>query len=351
MDSLLIIIINIIYLFPRVNKNYSILVSMNTKPTVIISRCIEFAPCRWNGQMIGSGEIRGMKPFLDLRPICPEEEVGLGTPRKPVRVIRGDDGNRLVQSETGRDVTEDMHRFSEGFLAGLVGVDGFILKAASPSCGPGDVKLYRGTGKEQPVSTRADGLFAEAVLKHFPHTALETEGRLTNFLIREHFLTRVFTSAAFRAVETSGSMNMLVRFHSRNKYLFMAYNQSALREAGKITANHDRLPFSEVIARYHSVLDRMFNRISRTASNINVLMHTLGYFSKNLDSREKAFFLDMLEEYRAGRVPLSACASIMKSWIIRFGSEYLEEQTFFEPFPAGLANLSDSGRGRPIASG
>lgn len=320
---------------------------MNSKPRIVISRCIEFAACRWNGMSIGSPEVRAMKRHLDFEPVCPEMEIGLGTPRKPVRVIAAEGGNRLVQSETGRDVTGDMRRFASGFLDALDEPDGFILKAASPSCGPGDVKLYRGTGKEQPISSKADGLFAEEVRRRFPHTVLETEGRLTNFHLREHFLTRVYTSAAFRAVRDSESMGELVRFHSRNKYLFMACNQAALREAGKIVANHGRLPFGEVVDAYEIVLRRMFSRAARTASNINVLMHTLGYFSKQLAGEEKAFFLDILEEYRSGRIPLSTCTSVLRAWVIRFNTEYLRDQTFFEPFPRELASLSDSGRGKP----
>ena len=185
--------------------------------------------------------------------------------------------------------------------------------------------------------------------ERFPGTIIETEGRLTNFTIREHFLTRIHTSASFRNIRNSGTMNDLVRFHTSNKYLFLSYNESAMREGGRIVANHEHLRFPAVIERYAGILPRIFSKISRLTSNINVLMHCLGYFSGNLNTREKAHFLDMLEDYRAGRVPLSACTAIMKSWIARFENSYLAGQTFFEPFPGELTHLGDSGQGRPAA--
>ena len=84
----------------------------------------------------------------------------------------------------------------------------------------------------------------------------------------------------------------------------------------------------------------------RHTSPINVLMHALGYFKKELSAREKKHFLDTLESYRKGRAPLSSAVSILRSWIFRFESTYLSEQTLFHPFPEHLMALDDSGRGR-----
>jgi uncharacterized protein YbgA (DUF1722 family) len=89
-------------------------------------------------------------------------------------------------------------------------------------------------------------------------------------------------------------------------------------------------------------------RIPRYTSNINVLMHALGFFSRDLRTREKAYFLDALERYREGRIPLSAAVSIINSWIARFDQPYLESQHFFHPYPEELAFISDSGKGRDL---
>lgn len=75
-------------------------------------------------------------------------------------------------------------------------------------------------------------------------------------------------------------------------------------------------------------------------ANINVLMHAFGHFSDDLTSSEKEFFLESLEKYRQGRIPLLVNQNLLKSWIIRFENEYLADQTFFEPYPEELMEIT-----------
>jgi uncharacterized protein YbgA (DUF1722 family) len=75
-------------------------------------------------------------------------------------------------------------------------------------------------------------------------------------------------------------------------------------------------------------------------------MYGLGYFSKKLTSKEKAYFLDLLESYRSAKIPLSAILAVLQSWIIKYDVEYLARQTFFEPYPRELTDIPASGKGR-----
>ena len=74
----------------------------------------------------------------------------------------------------------------------------------------------------------------------------------------------------------------------------------------------------------------------------------MGYFSKEISSNEKAFILDSMEKYRAGRVPLSVPLNVLRSLIVRFEQDYLMQQTFFEPYPEELVEITDSGKGRRL---
>ncbi len=319
------------------------------KPRVVVSRCIEFASCRWNGQMIASDVVKGFIPFLDFQPVCPEFEIGLGVPRDPIRVVSIDDRLRLLQPATGRDVTDDMNSFARAFLDDVGEVDGFILKGRSPSCGIKDVKVYPGIGKQAAVG-RSAGFFGSAVLDMFPGTAIEDEGRLTNFRLREHFLTKLYTFASFRPVRAARRMGRLVSFHTENKLMLMAYSQKELKILGRIVANPEHRPIDEVLEDYEDHLHAALRGPARYTSNINVCMHALGYFSEELSGREKGFFLDSLERYREGKAPLSVCLNIVMSWIIRFEEPYLAGQTFFQPYPEELVAISDSGKGRDLSS-
>lgn len=146
------------------------------KPVIFSSRCLGFARCRWNGEILSDKLIEKLKPYVTFITVCPECEIGLGVPRDPIRIVSQQGSYRLIQPNTGKDLTEKMSAFVSGYLASLKAVDGFILKDRSPSCRP-------------------SGFFGRGILKRFPDAAVETEARLRDPTIREHFLTKVFTAA------------------------------------------------------------------------------------------------------------------------------------------------------------
>jgi len=113
--------------------------------------------------------------------------------------------------------------------------------------------------------------------------------------------------------------------------LFKTYNQKETRNLGKIVANQQK--------RYEKHLFKTLKRAPRCGSNINVMTNAFGYFSDKLSKKEKKFFLDLLQKYKDGKLPLSVATGILKSWIIRFKEEYLMNQTFFEPYPEELKDI------------
>jgi uncharacterized protein YbbK (DUF523 family) len=163
------------------------------RPVVVISRCIDFDSCRYNGAVIRASLREKLEPLVELRPICPELEIGLGVPRDPVNLLHGGGRVRMVQPSTGRDLTDAMDAFAERFLGSLEAVDGFVLKARSPSCGVSDARIGEaGAGP---------GLFAARVLERFPAVPVEDEARLLDAAVREEFLARVFARASKRLEE------------------------------------------------------------------------------------------------------------------------------------------------------
>ncbi|TXT62616.1 MAG: Cytoplasmic protein [Promethearchaeota archaeon] len=318
------------------------------KPKIVISKCIEFDRCRYNGAIISSDIVKVLKNFVEFIPVCAEVEIELAVPRDPIRIVKRNEELILIQSSTGLDVTKRMNSFAAQFLNSLEYVDGFILKYKSPSCGTKHTPYLASTQKGAAKVGKGPGLFGKAVLERFPKLAIENEGRLNNFRIREHFLTKLYTHTRFRNVKNSNSMHQLVQFQANNKFLFMAYNQELMRKMGRIVANEDKKPFQEVIKDYEIHLLNLIAYPPKYTANINVLMHMLGYFSKQLTHEEKAYFLDELEKYRAGWIPLFVMTHLLKSWIVRFNQEYLSTQTFFEPFPEELMifDLKNTWRGR-----
>jgi len=240
-----------------------------------------------------------------------------------------------------------MRAFASKRLGELGAPDGFILEFGSPSCGPREVKCYVNE-KKGAASTKTRGLFGSAVVEKHPHSVVEDEGRLKNFDIRQHFLTRLFAQARFRQLRESPSMKELVVFHSQHKLLLMAYTQTKMRALGRVIASPEKQSLDLLLESYAEGLQDALGKAPRRLSAINVLMHALGHVSDSLSSAEKAFFLDSLEQYRNGQVPLSVPTSLMRAWIIRFDVGYLASQTYFEPYPQDLVEVLDSGKGKEL---
>jgi uncharacterized protein YbgA (DUF1722 family)/uncharacterized protein YbbK (DUF523 family) len=314
------------------------------RPRVVISACLELEACRYNGQSIRAAFVPRLAQFSDLLAVCPEVEIGLGVPRSAIRLVGLGEVTRLIQPATGRDLTDEMERFSDSFLAGVGEVDGFLLKSRSPSCGPKDVKRYGEDGI--PRGERAPGMFAAAAARRFPCAALEDEGRLTNYRLRHHFLSRLFQSARLRALP--GSASALGAFHASSKLLLLAHSELGMRRLGRIVANPDRLPLAEVRRRYQEEFATALARPPRPGPTINALMHALGHFGDLLPA-EKQVFLDALEEYRTGRATFDALRSLIRAWVARYGLEWIAGQTLLQPYPAELHDLADSAGGARAA--
>ena len=222
------------------------------RPIVVISRCIDFDSCRYNGQVIRASLREQFEPHMELRPICPELEIGLGVPRDPVRLVRSADGPRMVQPSTGRDLTRSMDGFSRRYLSGVEDADGFILKSRSPSCGIRNAKLFH-SGAEDAGHDSGPGLFTARVLERFPYAAVEDEGRLNDLRLRDHFLTKLWALASFREAAAAGAAE-IVDFHSRNKLLLMAHNQMRMRALGRLVAQAGTAPRDRLVQEYRAGL-------------------------------------------------------------------------------------------------
>src|ERR687891_133090 len=112
--------------------------------------------------------------------VCPEVEVGMGTPRETLRLERDPSGaiRMMTTTTTHIDHTDAMKAWSRTRLDRLDRdvLDGYVLKKDSPSCGMEGVKVFGTSGTMDRVGR---GIFAETLLARFPTLPIEEEGRLS----------------------------------------------------------------------------------------------------------------------------------------------------------------------------
>ena len=157
-----------------------------------ISACLVGQEVRYNGAHKKNDRlIDRLGTRFELVPVCPEVEMGLGTPREPMNLYRGGRDLRMITVNTRVDHTDGMQAFSARRLEELAatGLSGFVLKKDSPSCGVNAAPTYELDGGEMRRDGR--GLFAAAVLERFPHMPVDDEVALGEPGALERFIERV----------------------------------------------------------------------------------------------------------------------------------------------------------------
>lgn len=274
---------------------------------------------------------------FELVPVCPEVEVGMGTPRETVRLIGSSAEPRLVTTRSAVDWTERMERYATWRVdqPDLAELSGYILKSDSPSCGMERVRVYGASG----VPTKdGAGLFARALRERFPQLPIEEEGRLNDATLRESFITRVFSHHRVRAffADPAWSLAGLVRFHAAHKYLLLAHSPRHAKELGQLVARARSLPREELAARYVEGFMKALAEKPTPGKNANVLLHILGYLDGRISDTDRHDVLAVIDDYRRRLVPLSVPVTLLRHHVKGRDVPYVRDQVFFAPHPKEL---------------
>jgi uncharacterized protein YbgA (DUF1722 family)/uncharacterized protein YbbK (DUF523 family) len=294
-----------------------------------VSSCLLGEEVRFNG---GHKRFRfltdELDPYVDWVPYCPEVEIGLGTPREPIRLTAG---GRLVNRSGTADHTSAMTS-----LPLPIAVDGYVFKAKSPSCGVRGIPRYRDDGEAS--GAYGGGLYAERVIAEFPLLAVEDERRLTDAGLRETFAERVFAAARLRSL-LSGPWEPreLVAFHARHKLQLLAHDPARYRSAGPVVASAGGgVSRASTAAAYGELfLAAMAERATR-GRIANALLHAYGRIGRALASPRRSDLVSRIDAYRRGEVPLSVPVALLAHYASGGDLPWLASQTFLAPFPAEL---------------
>jgi uncharacterized protein YbgA (DUF1722 family)/uncharacterized protein YbbK (DUF523 family) len=275
-------------------------------------------------------------PFVEYVPVCPEVDIGLGTPRESLRLVRSERGVLFMAPKSGTDHTAKMRRYADAKMKELKRLDlsGYILKKDSPSCGMERVKLYDPNGA--PARTGV-GLYAEALLKAFPLLPIEEEGRLRDAPLRENFLERVFAYRRMRRLfQSRWRTGDLVRFHTAEKLLLLAHDPESYRRLGALVAGAKSLPRRELLNEYQTLFMTALKKKATKGRHYNVLQHMAGYFKKSLSAQDKRELAEVFDDYRKGLAPLLVPVTLVRHHVRMLEVEYLQGQTYLEPSPKEL---------------
>ncbi|MEU9840914.1 DUF523 and DUF1722 domain-containing protein [Actinomadura sp. NPDC048032] len=310
------------------------------RPRLAVSSCLMGAPVRYNG---GHSRDRFLTdvldPHVDWVPVCPEMEIGLGTPRPTLRLLT--DGH-LVAKDGSADHTAAMTALAETRVPQLEVLDGYVLKSRSPSCGLFRLPRYS-SGKpgertdDQPVDRQGRGVFADLVREALPDLPAEEDGRLRDPVLREHFIERIFAHARLRELfGADWRPRDLVAFHSRHKLQILAHDPSAYQALGRIVAQAGTRSRDELETDYRHAFSAAFAVRPKRGRHMNALQHVFGMLSDHLDDTRRHDLLAAIDTYRRGQAPLSVPIALLRHHAMGEGLDYLTQQTYLDPYPADL---------------
>jgi uncharacterized protein YbbK (DUF523 family)/uncharacterized protein YbgA (DUF1722 family) len=307
------------------------------KPRLGVSTCLLGENVRYDGaEKRDPILLRAFGNHVEWVPVCPEVECGMTVPRDLMHLADDPDSPRLVTTATGEDQTERMQTWIRSRLDELAGCDlwGFVLKSRSPSCGTGAVPVLDATGEQ---AGEAAGLFAAAVAERFPLLPVADERSLRDDSMWDNFIERLFCLKRYRdSMRPRRSPGSLAAFHAAHELQLMAHDQGVLREMEELVEHSKKLPLDELSARYEELLTTAMELVATPAQNADVLLHALGLLERYMSPGERQDALEVIEEHRGGRVPLTVPTELLGRLIRKHRVEYLAAQSCFAAHPLEL---------------
>ncbi|OFE11066.1 hypothetical protein PHACT_14455 [Pseudohongiella acticola] len=306
------------------------------KIPVGVSACLLGEEVRFNGgHKFHSYIDKTLGEYFSFRTFCPEVDIGLGIPRRPIRLIRRDGDVTCVDFEDDQlDYTQALIASADAQRSWQAGLCGFILKKDSPSCGMERAKVYDG---KQTVRDGV-GIFAERLMQNFPELPVEEEGRLGDAVLRENFIQRVYVMHRWRQLTSAGiTVASLTDFHARHKLILMSHCQKTYRELGPVLASARKDTVAELAPRYIGILMSALKKRASRGDHVNVLQHIQGYLRDHLDTDDRAELVDALQRYRLGQLPLIVPITLLNHHFRKHPNDYISRSWYMHPYPPQMS--------------
>jgi uncharacterized protein YbgA (DUF1722 family) len=174
-------------------------------------------------------------------------------------------------------------------------------------------------------------------MQRFPLVPVEEEGRLHDPKLRENFIEQIFALKRWRDSLSEGrSLGRLVAFHTQHKLLLLSHSETHYRDMGKLVAAGKAQPLDALYRRYEELLVAALGLKTTYRKNTNVMLHLLGYFKQQLSADEKQELLELIDQYRAGNIPLIVPVTLINHYVRKYDQPYLKTQTYLNPHPLSL---------------
>jgi uncharacterized protein YbgA (DUF1722 family) len=207
----------------------------------------------------------------------------------------------------------------------------------SPSCGLFSVKVYphRDMDASGRPLARGRGAHARAVIAARPSLPVEENARLNDPMLRERFVTRVFTYAHLQMCFSEPrhlSAMRLAAFHEQYRYLLMAHSVDHYRRAEQVLGDRGK-DLAQRLAAYSAVLLEGLGTAATRQGHANVLARLQGYCEEHLMEPSRRQLDALISGYRRGEQSLSAPLAFIARQLSPKPEVLAKVQAYLEPHP------------------
>jgi len=291
-----------------------------------ISACLLGERVRWDGgekrapllcDLLGGG--------IDWLPVCPEVEIGLGTPRPPMILRRRGRGTALWVPKTGDDPTARMREWARERIAALAaqGIAGYVLKSRSPSCGLRNVPVHDAQGA---VVAKGSGLFAAALEHALPLLPMAEERELEDPASLAQFLRRTFFYRRWERREEP-----LTDFHRRHRALLLASGAAATRRLDRALLDEEETP--ELAREYGRQALRILRRVPSRHCHARNLGWVVGHLVVHVGDRQRRQNVEAYRAFARGAMAWSEAVATLRRSASDVGQDAVLESAYLFPEP------------------
>ena len=265
--------------------------------------------------------------LFEFVPICPEVAIGMGVPRRPIRLANDANNPRaLGVNDASLDFTNQLVTYAKHKATELDCLSGYIFKKGSPSCGMERVKVFRG---KDIISTNGIGLYAKEIMKSNPLLPVEEEGRLMDKGLKGNFVQRVIVYHRWQKLQASGlTIKNLVEFHTRHKFILLAHDEKTYRNLGRLIANLSNSDLPNIAEKYITNLMNGLKKLSSRERHTNVLQHIMGFLKRHISADDKQELCGIINDYRTGELSLDVPITLLRHHFRRLPFTYIKQQFY-----------------------
>ena len=179
-----------------------------------------------------------------------------------------------------------------------------------------------------------DSLREQLIEKFDVNTPFLTTSEWQDIEHLDRFFIQLYTKNRFDVLANDLTSHRIITFHSKLKYLLMAYSPQGYQATGKMVASisqhYDLLEFYE---QYREKILAILSQTPTRKLHVNAIQHIQGYFKHKATKDEKTRLGWLINDYLLGYLSINNPLSMILQLLTQYPDSYISEQYYLSPYP------------------